>query len=157
VRFAAEPKVLLLDEPFGALDARVREELRHWLRRLHDEIHVTSVFVTTTRRGVRGGRPGRDHASRPHRAGRHATADLREPANPFVMDFLGNVNVFHGHVQRGRAVLGGLDISLPATSTRRVARGDRVRSARTSSTSSGRATAAEHRGPRRAHQPGDRS
>src|SRR5690348_8885843 len=43
---AAEPKVLLLDEPFGALDARVREELRHWLRRLHDEIHVTSVFVT---------------------------------------------------------------------------------------------------------------
>ena len=43
---AAEPKVLLLDEPFGALDAKVRKELRHWLRRLHDEIHVTSVFVT---------------------------------------------------------------------------------------------------------------
>ncbi len=43
---AAEPKVLLLDEPFGALDAKVRQELREWLRRLHDEIHVTSVFVT---------------------------------------------------------------------------------------------------------------
>ena len=43
---AAEPKVLLLDEPFGALDAKVRQELRQWLRRLHDEIHVTSVFVT---------------------------------------------------------------------------------------------------------------
>ena len=43
---AAEPKVLLLDEPFGALDAKVRQELRTWLRRLHDEIHVTSVFVT---------------------------------------------------------------------------------------------------------------
>src|SRR5204863_3313553 len=43
---AARPKVLLLDEPFGALDASVRKELRDWLRRLHDEIHVTSVFVT---------------------------------------------------------------------------------------------------------------
>src|SRR5439155_1738612 len=43
---AAEPRVLLLDEPFGALDAKVRQELREWLRRLHDEIHVTSVFVT---------------------------------------------------------------------------------------------------------------
>src|SRR6187397_3387103 len=43
---AVEPKVLLLDEPFGALDANVRRELRRWLRRLHDEIHLTSVFVT---------------------------------------------------------------------------------------------------------------
>ena len=43
---AVEPKVLLLDEPFGALDARVRAELRDWLRRLHDEVHVTTVFVT---------------------------------------------------------------------------------------------------------------
>ena len=43
---AAEPRVLLLDEPFGALDAKVRQELRQWLRRLHDEIQVTSVFVT---------------------------------------------------------------------------------------------------------------
>ena len=43
---AVEPKVLLLDEPFGALDARVRKELRQWLRRLHDEVHVTTIFVT---------------------------------------------------------------------------------------------------------------
>jgi sulfate transport system ATP-binding protein len=43
---AVEPKVLLLDEPFGALDAKVRKELRRWLRRLHDELHVTSIFVT---------------------------------------------------------------------------------------------------------------
>jgi sulfate transport system ATP-binding protein len=43
---AVEPRVLLLDEPFGALDAKVRKELRRWLRRLHDEVHVTSVFVT---------------------------------------------------------------------------------------------------------------
>ncbi len=43
---AVEPKVLLLDEPFGALDAQVRKELRQWLRRLHDEVHVTTIFVT---------------------------------------------------------------------------------------------------------------
>ena len=43
---AVEPSVLLLDEPFGALDAKVRRELRDWLRRLHDEVHVTTVFVT---------------------------------------------------------------------------------------------------------------
>src|SRR5690606_26510935 len=43
---AVEPKVLLLDEPFGALDAKVRKELRRWLRRLHDELHITSIFVT---------------------------------------------------------------------------------------------------------------
>ncbi|MDP1329442.1 ATP-binding cassette domain-containing protein, partial [Klebsiella pneumoniae] len=43
---AVEPRVLLLDEPFGALDAKVRKELRRWLRRLHDELHITSIFVT---------------------------------------------------------------------------------------------------------------
>src|SRR5204863_1418261 len=43
---AVEPKVMLLDEPFGALDARVRKDLRAWLRRLHDEVHVTTIFVT---------------------------------------------------------------------------------------------------------------
>ena len=43
---AAEPKLLLLDEPFGALDAKVRKELREWLRHLHDEVHVTTIFVT---------------------------------------------------------------------------------------------------------------
>src|SRR5690606_12698946 len=43
---AVEPRVLLLDEPFGALDAKVRKELRRWLRKLHDELHITSIFVT---------------------------------------------------------------------------------------------------------------
>ena len=111
---AAEPKVLLLDEPFGALDARVREELRHWLRRLHDEIHVTSVFVTHDQEEAF---EVADLVAIMHRGHIEQVGSPRqifeEPANPFVMDFLGNVNVFHGHVQRGRAVLGGLEVSYP--------------------------------------------
>jgi sulfate transport system ATP-binding protein len=111
---AAEPKVLLLDEPFGALDARVREELRHWLRRLHDEIHVTSVFVTHDQEEAF---EVADLVAIMHRGHIEQVGSPREifeqPANPFVMDFLGNVNVFHGHVQRGRAVLGALEVSYP--------------------------------------------
>ena len=68
---AVEPKVLLLDEPFGALDAKVRKELRRWLRRLHDEMHVTSVFVTHDQDEAHGSRrprrrhePGRASSSR---------------------------------------------------------------------------------------------
>ena len=111
---AAEPKVLLLDEPFGALDARVREELRHWLRRLHDEIHVTSVFVTHDQEEAF---EVSDLVAIMHQGHIEQVGTPRqifeEPANPFVMDFLGNVNVFHGHVQRGRAVLGGIELSYP--------------------------------------------
>ncbi len=111
---AAEPKVLLLDEPFGALDAKVRQELRQWLRRLHDEIHVTSVFVTHDQeeafevadRVVIMNRGTIEQVGSP--------ADIFEhPANPFVMDFLGNVNVFHGHVQDGRAKLGTIEVAYP--------------------------------------------
>jgi sulfate transport system ATP-binding protein len=111
---AAQPDVLLLDEPFGALDAKVRQELRQWLRRLHDEIGVTSVFVThdqeeafevADRVVVMGG--GRvEQAGTPQEVFEH-------PANAFVMDFLGNVNVFHGRVQSGRAVLGNCEVSCP--------------------------------------------
>ena len=105
---AAEPKVLLLDEPFGALDAKVRQELRQWLRRLHDEIHVTSVFVTHDQEEafevadqVVVMNQGRiEQVGTPEEVFEH-------PANAFVMDFLGNVNVFHGRVQNGRARLGG--------------------------------------------------
>ncbi len=74
---AVEPRVLLLDEPFGALDAKVRKELRRWLRRLHDEIHLTSVFVTHDQEEAL------EVADRvvvmnrgPHRAGRHAGGGL---------------------------------------------------------------------------------
>ena len=111
---AVEPKVLLLDEPFGALDAKVRQELRQWLRRLHDEIHVTSVFVTHDQeeafevadRVVIMNKGRIEQIGSPGEIFEH-------PANPFVMDFLGNVNVFHGSVQGGRARLGSMEVSYP--------------------------------------------
>ncbi|MGB9079936.1 MAG: TOBE-like domain-containing protein, partial [Desulfuromonadaceae bacterium] len=94
---AVEPQVLLLDEPFGALDAQVRAELRRWLRKLHDEIHVTSVFVTHDQeealevadRIVVMNKGRIEQAGTPDQVYEH-------PANPFVLNFLGNVNLFHG-------------------------------------------------------------
>ncbi|WP_157270860.1 sulfate/molybdate ABC transporter ATP-binding protein [Azohydromonas aeria] len=98
---AVEPKVLLLDEPFGALDAKVRKELRRWLRRLHDEMHVTSVFVTHDQEEamevadrivvMNQGRIEQD--GRPDEVYDH-------PATPFVLQFLGDVNLFHGRTGR---------------------------------------------------------
>ena len=102
--------MLLLDEPFGALDAKVRQELRQWIRRLHEEIQVTSVFVT---HGQEEAFEVADHVvvmnnGRVEQAG--TPADVFErPANAFVMDFLGNVNVFNGRVERGRALVPGSD------------------------------------------------
>jgi sulfate transport system ATP-binding protein len=97
---AVEPKVLLLDEPFGALDAKVRQELRRWLRRLHQEIHLTSVFVTHDQEEalelanrvvvMNDGRIEQDAAP---------AEVIGTPATPFVSNFLGNVNLFHGRVQ----------------------------------------------------------
>jgi sulfate transport system ATP-binding protein len=111
---AAEPKVLLLDEPFGALDAKVRQELRQWLRRLHDEIHVTSVFVTHDQEEAFevADRVVIMNKGRIEQVGSPAEI-FEHPANPFVMDFLGNVNIFHGHVQDGRARLGSLEVAYP--------------------------------------------
>jgi sulfate/thiosulfate transport system ATP-binding protein len=111
---AAEPRVLLLDEPFGALDAKVRTELRQWLRKLHDEIQVTSVFVTHDQeeafevadRVVVMNRGKVEQIGTPEEVFEH-------PANAFVMDFLGNVNVFHGRVQRGKAMVSGLELEYP--------------------------------------------
>jgi sulfate transport system ATP-binding protein len=113
---AAEPKVLLLDEPFGALDAKVRKELRQWLRKLHDEIHVTSVFVThdqeeafeVSDRVVVMNRGRIEQVGAPQEVFEH-------PANAFVMDFLGNVNVFHGRVESRRAQLGSFDVAVSST------------------------------------------
>ena len=101
---AVEPKVLLLDEPFGALDAKVRKELRRWLRRLHDEVHVTSVFVTHDQEEamevadrivvMNQGRIEQDGP--PDEVYDH-------PASPFVLQFLGDVNLFHGRFDRAGA------------------------------------------------------
>ena len=99
---AVEPRVLLLDEPFGALDAKVRKELRRWLRRLHDELHITSIFVTHDQeealevadRVVLMDHGHVEQIGTPEEVYRH-------PATPFVYSFLGAVNHFHGRTEDG--------------------------------------------------------
>jgi sulfate transport system ATP-binding protein len=94
---AVEPRVLLLDEPFGALDAKVRKELRRWLRRLHDELHVTSLFVTHDQEEaleVADRVVLMDHG-RVEQVGT-PTEVYEHPANPFVFGFLGSVNRLPG-------------------------------------------------------------
>ena len=112
---AIEPKVLLLDEPFGALDAKVRKDLRRWLRRLHDEMHITSVFVTHDQEEaleladrvvvMSGGRI--KQIGTPSEVYDH-------PASPFVYDFLGNVNRFACTIDQGKIRLDGPDLTLSA-------------------------------------------
>jgi sulfate transport system ATP-binding protein len=111
---AIEPKVLLLDEPFGALDAKVRQELRQWLRRLHDEIHMTSVFVTHDQEEAFevSDRVAVMQRGRVEQVGAPQEV-FEKPANRFVIDFLGNVNVFHGRVQNGRAQWQQFQFDLP--------------------------------------------
>ncbi|MEV6931561.1 sulfate ABC transporter ATP-binding protein [Dactylosporangium sp. NPDC051485] len=128
---APQPEVLLLDEPFGALDAQVRKELRTWLRRLHDEVHVTTVFVTHDQEealdvsdeivvladGVV------QQVGSPHEVYEH-------PANPFVMSFLGPVTHLGGHLVRPHDVALSRDASPGATEavvTRVVSLGFEVR------------------------------
>lgn len=109
---AVEPKLLLLDEPFGALDAKVRKDLRRWLRQLHDELHVTSVFVTHDQeealevadRIVVLNRGRIEQVGSPDEV-------YQAPASPFVYGFLGNVNLFHGRVEQGWADVGGLRLA----------------------------------------------
>jgi len=101
---AVEPKVLLLDEPFGALDAKVRKDLRRWLRRLHDELHVTSVFVTHDQEEALEV-ADRVVVLNEGRVEQIGTPDevYDHPATPFVYQFLGDVNLFHGRVHEGQA------------------------------------------------------
>jgi len=97
---AVEPKVLLLDEPFGALDTKVRKELRRWLRHLHDDMHISSVFVTHDQeealevadRVVVMNHGKIEQIGSPDEV-------YSSPASPFVYQFLGNVNVFHSRQQ----------------------------------------------------------
>lgn len=103
---AVEPKVLLLDEPFGALDAKVRKELRRWLRQLHDELHVTSIFVTHDQeealevadRVVVINQGKIEQQGTPQEV-------WDNPATPFVYGFLGDVNLFKGRASDGRVYL----------------------------------------------------
>ena len=112
---AVEPKVLLLDEPFGALDAKVRQDLRRWLRRLHAEIHLTSVFVTHDQEEALE-LANRVVVMNDGRIEQDGTPEevLEHPATPFVVNFIGNVNIFHGRVQNGRAMLGPIALEYPA-------------------------------------------
>ncbi len=111
---AVEPNVLLLDEPFGALDAKVRKDLRRWLRKLHDEIQITSIFVTHDQeealevadRVVIMNQGTIEQIGTPEEV-------YHSPASPFVYDFLGKVNLFHGRINKGNLISGGLEIPLP--------------------------------------------
>ena len=111
---AVEPKVLLLDEPFGALDAKVRKELRRWLRRLHDELHVTSIFVTHDQeealevadRVVVMNKGRIEQVGTPQEVWEH-------PASPFVYGFLGDVNLFRGRATGGQMQVGDWQIAAP--------------------------------------------
>ncbi|MDY7549023.1 sulfate ABC transporter ATP-binding protein [Glaciimonas sp. Gout2] len=111
---AVEPRVLLLDEPFGALDAKVRKELRRWLRRLHDELHVTSIFVTHDQEEalevadqiVLMNKGQVEQIGSPQEVYEH-------PASPFVYGFLGNVNLFHGRINQGVLDTGGVRFDAP--------------------------------------------
>src|SRR5499433_3578183 len=107
---AVEPSVLLLDEPFGSLDAQVRKELRRWLRRFHDELKITSVFVTHDQEEALevADRVVLMNQSRIEQIGSPQSV-YDEPASPFVYDFLGSVNLFRGRVDRGRVRIGDLE------------------------------------------------
>ena len=110
---AVEPRVLLLDEPFGALDARVRKELRRWLRRLHDEIHVTTLFVTHDQQEALEV-ADRVAILRDGRIEQIGTPEeiYNQPASPWVYDFLGNVNLFRGRLREGTLVVGDAELAV---------------------------------------------
>lgn len=113
---AARPQVMLLDEPFGALDAQVRQDLRRWLRNLHDELKMTSVFVTHDQdeafevadKVVIMNKGKIEQIGSPEEIFHH-------PANGFVMHFLGNVNIFHSRLEHGQP-LGDLELTAPGGS-----------------------------------------
>lgn len=110
---APRPKVLLLDEPFGALDAKVREELRSWIRRLHDEFHVTSIFVTHDQNEafeiadkivvVNRGRV--EQIGSPQEIYEH-------PQSAFVAGFVGPVNILRGKIEAGKAKVGQFEFDM---------------------------------------------
>jgi sulfate transport system ATP-binding protein len=111
---AIAPKMLLLDEPFGALDAQVRVELRDWLRRFHDEHHVTTLLVTHDQEEAM---EVSDHIVVMHEGRVAQAGSVREvydhPATPFVAGFVGGANVLRGQMVDGRVNVGSFDMSMP--------------------------------------------
>ncbi|MEH7333900.1 sulfate/molybdate ABC transporter ATP-binding protein [Neobacillus drentensis] len=111
---AVEPKVLLLDEPFGALDAKVRKDLRRWLRKLHDDYQITSIFVTHDQEEAL------DVADRivvmnEGKIEQIGTPEevYENPNSPFVYHFLGNVNLFKGRLHNGKLHHGNFQVDVP--------------------------------------------
>lgn len=121
---AVEPKVLLLDEPFGALDAKVRKDLRRWLRRLHDDLHITSIFVTHDQEEAMEvadkivvlNKGNIEQVGTPDEI-------YNNPASPFVYDFIGQVNEFAVTVEEGVALVGDQTWSAPEFAEVKSARG----------------------------------
>jgi sulfate transport system ATP-binding protein len=111
---AVDPQVLLLDEPFGALDAKVREDLRAWLRRLHDEVHVTTVLVTHDQAEALdvADRIAVLNKGRIEQVG-SPTEVYDTPANAFVMSFLGAVSSLNGTLVRPHDIRVGRNPELP--------------------------------------------
>jgi sulfate transport system ATP-binding protein len=111
---ASHPQVLLLDEPFSALDARVRDELREWLLRLHEELHVTSVFVTHDQGEAMELADSIVVMNHGKVAQTGSPIEIaREPNSPFVMNFLGRVTELHGEARHGEAAVEGLRLPYP--------------------------------------------
>ncbi len=111
---SAQPRVLLLDEPFGALDAKVRQELRQWLRKLHDQIHVTSIFVTHDQEEA-SELADRVVVMSHGRIEQIGTPDeiYDQPSTPFVYNFLGDTNFFQTVVRDGKAEIAEGVFDLP--------------------------------------------
>jgi sulfate/thiosulfate transport system ATP-binding protein len=121
---AVEPRVLLLDEPFGALDAKVRKELRRWLRRLHDDLHVTSIFVTHDQEEALEVADQVVLMNKGQVEQIGSPEDVyNNPASPFVYGFLGHVNMFHGRVHEGVIELGSAQFDAPGHSDTQNAKG----------------------------------
>lgn len=113
---AVRPRVLLLDEPFGSLDAQVRKELRQWLRRFHDEYHITTLFVTHDQEEALevADRIVVMNKGRVEQVGTPEEV-YHSPANVFVLNFLGNVNLFHCRVsEEGKTYFGNTALEIPA-------------------------------------------
>ncbi|MFD2371684.1 sulfate/molybdate ABC transporter ATP-binding protein [Brevibacillus sp. GCM10020057] len=104
---AVEPKFLLLDEPFGALDTKVRQELRRWLRHLHEKLGLTILFVTHDQEEAMelADQVVVMNEGRVEQVGSPEEI-YNQPANPFVYSFLGRVNLFHGRIHDGKVKLG---------------------------------------------------